>query len=365
VLVVALALVATGCNALAFGANVDGRLGDGSIETRRTPVPVSATVSFEQVDAGDNHSCGITTDGRLFCWGQNINRQLGHDTSPANVPIQVGEASDWIEVSAGGQHTCGLRAPGRLFCWGDNTERQAIPSTTSLRVLEPTQIGSSTVWDTVSAGQLHTCAIQPDFGGDALFCWGFNDDQRLGNGSSSGFGSTILPIDSRVDWTDVDVSVHTCALRRTGEMNCWGRNEHGQLGTGDQAPRLVPTPVATGDWDQVSAGERHTCGTQEGSLWCWGRNVNGQLGDGSFVDRSVPTPVAGGGEWDGLSAGGSHTCGIQDSRALCWGSNAFGAIGDGSQANRGHPVHVATEEPVFRVAAGRNHTLLVRGQALP
>ena len=166
---------------LAFGANVDGRLGDGSIETRRTPVPVSATVSFEQVDAGDNHSCGITTDGRLFCWGQNINRQLGVDDHAVRAPVQVGEASDWIAVSAGGQHTCGLRAPGRLFCWGDNTEG-ALGDGSGTMQTQPRQVNGPTGWRAVSAAGFRTCGIQLD---GSLWCWGSNDRGGIGDGTTT------------------------------------------------------------------------------------------------------------------------------------------------------------------------------------
>jgi alpha-tubulin suppressor-like RCC1 family protein len=36
---------------------------------------------------------------------------------------------------------------------------------------------------------------------------------------------------------------HSCALLEDGQVNCWGNNDHGQLGTGDWANKLIPTPV--------------------------------------------------------------------------------------------------------------------------
>ena len=76
---------------------------------------------------------------------------------------------------------------------------------------------------------------------------------------------------------------HTCAVKTNGRLYCWGYNGDGQLGDGTTTNRTVPTQVsgAATDWLSVAAGGRHTCALKtNGRLYCWGWNFYGQLGDG-------------------------------------------------------------------------------------
>jgi Regulator of chromosome condensation (RCC1) repeat len=131
-------------------------------------------------------------------------------------------------------------------------------------------------------------------------------------------------------WTHVAPGGHhTCATRANGTLWCWGDNDNGQLGIGDQTgqdrPRQVTTPAA-GGWANVTAGGYHSCATRtNGTLWCWGNNAQGELGIGNQVDqdrpRQVTTPAAGG--WASATAGYSQTCAIRTNRTLwCWGGGA-------------------------------------------
>jgi alpha-tubulin suppressor-like RCC1 family protein len=87
---------------------------------------------------------------------------------------------------------------------------------------------------------------------------------------------------------------HSCALRTSGALVCWGRNDRGQLGDGTIVERHAP--VATGLTDVVlaDAGGSHTCALRAtGQVVCWGSNASGQLGDGSVTMRTVPVTVTG------------------------------------------------------------------------
>jgi alpha-tubulin suppressor-like RCC1 family protein len=61
----------------------------------------------------------------------------------------------------------------------------------------------------------------------------------------------------------------------------------------------------------VSAGSYHTCArTSDGDVDCWGKNDFGQLGDGTKIDRKVPVRVI------GISAGTEISGGRDFSIAL-------------------------------------------------
>ncbi len=54
---------------------------------------------------------------------------------------------------------------------------------------------------------------------------------------------------------------HTCALLTGGSVVCWGRNDYGQLGTGDTMSRLTPTVVSgLGAGTCASGGTEKQCG---------------------------------------------------------------------------------------------------------
>lgn len=80
---------------------------------------VEADVGWRKVAGGANHTCGIRTNGRLYCWGQDEEAQLGDGGTNTDqpVPVQVaGNRTDWATVTAGYSHTCARTTTGRLYC---------------------------------------------------------------------------------------------------------------------------------------------------------------------------------------------------------------------------------------------------------
>jgi len=77
---------------------------------------------------------------------------------------------------------------------------------------------------------------------------------------------------------------------------CWGNNEHGELGNDDIADSFTPVPVLNlTQVAQVTVGTSHTCALRKnGEVWCWGDNSVKQLGGGSTEAKSrVPVQVQG------------------------------------------------------------------------
>lgn len=340
-------------------------LGLGTSITAATPPTATAVLvpdrqvagrdgsTWTSVAGGGQSTCAIKSSGTLWCWG----RRQGSDGLRYR-PTQVGEAGDWTAVTAGRAHFCGIRAPGTLWCWGWNEHGQLGDATTVSKWEGPIRIGTDSDWTEVVASRSHTCGIR---GGGSLWCWGLNSNGELGDGTQTQHAvPTAVDGDG---WRSVTVGLrHTCALRGGG-LYCWGNNADGQLGDGTRDQRLLPVPVGAADnWSRVSAGGRdcffafcedqgsHTCAVrQTGTLWCWGAGDVGQIGTGTTQDELTPTRLAGR-DWRTVQTGGAHTCATRaDRSSWCWGDNVHGQLGSG----RGRKVWMPRE-----VLGGRSWRLV-------
>lgn len=111
-----LALTLSG-EVLAWGGNEDGQLGDGSTETRPSPVKVREASAILLLAAGQSHSMALTVDGRVLTWGSNRRGQLGDGTAvPKFSPVQVFQRPDIISIVAG-WHFNFIQSRERSDCW--------------------------------------------------------------------------------------------------------------------------------------------------------------------------------------------------------------------------------------------------------
>jgi alpha-tubulin suppressor-like RCC1 family protein len=316
--------------------------------TPATAAPETSSSDWVQVTTGDQHTCGIRTGQRLFCWGINTANETGTGSAEALVPLPtgvVGGDGGWTAVSAGSTHTCGIRS-GRLYCWGDDTFGQLGDGEGSTGRSVPTQVaGGITDWLRVDVGANHTCALRRS---GRLSCWGRDAAGQLGDNATLADRFTPRQVaGARTDWTSVSAGLfHTCAVRRPGRAFCWGDDEFGQLGdNAAEADHGTPVPVAGGasNWTAVSTGDTTTCGRRANArLWCWGDDDFGQLGnDPPSASRRMPVLVAGSG-WASVVAGATAVCGRRTSgRLLCWGSDFSGVLGDDlPEAQHNTPVSV-------------------------
>lgn len=175
--------------------------------------------------------------------------------------------------------------------------------------------------------------------------------KELGTG---GTDQSLVPVpvpglDSGV--TSIAASpIHTCAVVNFASAYCWGSNDYGQLGNGNQNQAFSPTLVANlsnvGTILALGAGGNedftasHSCAVVvsglDSSVQCWGFNAYGQLGNGTLDDSAIPVPVASLSNLSGVSSGGDTTCAVSnDGKVFCTGSDYYGEVGDG-----GKPVSV-------------------------
>jgi alpha-tubulin suppressor-like RCC1 family protein len=336
-----------------------------------SPAQADSFQDWANVSAGDSHTCGVRSNGKLYCWGADYAGQVGdgsNDGDGAPYPRRIGAFEDWSAVSAGGSHTCGIRHGGKLYCWGgDYTGQIGNGNGYDSNVISPKRIGSLEDWSNVSAGRLHTCGVRKN---GKLYCWGMDINGQVGDGDGSSDKSAPVRIGTHEDWSTVDAgSDHTCGVRTNGKLYCWGWDNLGQVGDGNggsdtrvTAPRRIGTLE---DWSKVSTGAIHSCGIRHGGkLYCWGNDGNGQIGDGgSDKDKSAPVRVGTFEDWSNVSAGIIHTCGIRtNGRLYCWGNDSKGQLGDGFLQHDGAtgPRRIGTFEDWSKVSAGAAHTCGVR-----
>jgi alpha-tubulin suppressor-like RCC1 family protein len=280
-----------------WGYNDRGQLGDGSTTDSPVPVDVAGLSSgARDVSTEGYHTCAVTQSGGVECWGLGVFGELGDgSTTDSSTTVDVVSLSPRVlAVSAGGNHTCAVASAGGVECWGLNERGQLGDGSATDSPVPVDVAGLSSGVRDVSAGLAHTCAVTSAGG---VECWGLDGTGQLGDGSTT---DSFVPVDVVSLSSGVLAvsagSTHTCAVTRSGGVKCWGYNDMGQLGDGSTTDSPVPVDVAglSSGALAVSAGFRHTCAlTRSGGVECWGYNGMGQLGDGSTTDSPVPVEVMG------------------------------------------------------------------------
>jgi alpha-tubulin suppressor-like RCC1 family protein len=355
-------------NAYAWGGNANGRLGDDTDTSRSSPVSVVGGFSdWVSSSGGRDHSLGVRANGTLWAWGLNSNGRLGDNSitsrrSPVSV---VGGFTDWISASAGGYHSLGVRANGSLWAWGNNGNGQLGDDTITSRRSPVSVVGGFTDWISASAGGFHSLGVRAN---GTLWAWGNNSNGRLGDDTVTDQSSPVSVVGGFNDWVSASAGRrHSLGVRANGSLWAWGYNGNGRLGDNSNTDRSSPVSVVGGftDWISASAGFAHSLGVRaNGSLWAWGYNSSGRLGDDTVTDRSSPVSVVGGfTDWISASAGGAHSLGVRANGSLwAWGPNSFGRLGDDSTTARSSPVSVVGGFTDWvSASAGNSHSLGIRG----
>lgn len=275
-------------------------------------------------------------------------------------------AIEWTHISAGHDRTCGIGAISVLYCWGNNADRAL--GTDRGSNLMPQPVATDWGWRDVAVGREHICAIQS--GSWTVHCWGSNEFGQLGiNDPSVAHLTEPTPVDSNQQFSGITAGqYHTCAVTRdTHRVLCWGRNDHGQLGSAG-GDAYAPRPIELDqEFIKVVAGWNHTCAIRRGSptaghAYCWGDNGSGQLGNQSRISTTAPDSVRTTRQFRDIAAGSQHTCGVGgpgDSFVYCWGANSRGQLGTGDTHDRSYPVQAAVDHFQWRVAAGAAHSCAV------
>jgi len=244
----------------------------------------------------------------MACWGRNDFGEVGDGTSGRDglggfidahrrAPVDVLGVRDAVQMAAGVWHTCAVSEDGTVQCWGRNEDGALGTGNTTDRSIPTPVIGI----DGTNAGALsvaatgdHTCVTLRD---GSIRCFGQNPFGQLGDGSTL---STPIPVLAQPPMTALTVVVggrFTCALVTNDSVACWGAGPDGELGNGAYADSAAPVTVALPRGVSVNAivsKYQHTCVlSTEGRIWCWGANAYGQLGNGTVDAANRPVEVRG------------------------------------------------------------------------
>ncbi|MEP7326142.1 MAG: Ig-like domain-containing protein [Gemmatimonadota bacterium] len=352
----------TGDAAWCWGDDYEGYLGHDTTYFSTSPSPVAGGLNFTQIGARSRRSCGLTVGGQVWCWGLTYFGQVMVVPSPGPATPAL------VSLSKGEYHTCGLTASGEAWCWGLNSEGQLGNGAIGENEIEypPAPVSGGVTFVSLSAGDLTTCGL--DTSGSA-WCWGANRFGALGVGDSLHFNVlTPAPVTGNLTFTAISTAgYHTCGITGSGSAYCWGSGPDGELGDGGPSTlQRSPTAVAGNlTFQSIVAHSSQTCGIANGAAYCWGANYAGQLGDGTLSSHPMPTAVRGGLTLARLAGGLLRTCGLDPlGAAYCWGDNRHGALGDGTETQSLVPVAVTGGHTFTEITIGQEHVCAVTSQGV-
>lgn len=313
------------------------------------------------IEVGDQVACAVTTEGRLGCWGRNDTSQLADGTATDRNRIgEVAGLDGVVDVSTD-IHVCAVTDDGAVRCWGSaNWGYELGQPVRGVTVSTPTVVAGVSDAIAVATGGAHSCALRET---GEVACWGQNASGELGDGSRVQ-SSVPVAVSGLTDAVAIDANAQsTCALRQSGEVVCWGSNGDGQFGS---PAGSFATPVAVPgitDAIDVGVGQAHVCVVRaDRSVWCAGQNREGQLGDGTVVSRSSFAEALLDIEVDRVALGSWYGCAHAiDGEARCWGAASSYQLGHQTALGffQTTPVSVANIGSVRSMTAGVSTTCAI------
>jgi RHS repeat-associated protein len=343
----------------AWGHNVYGQLGDGTNDTRYSPVKLARFASVRSVAASDMSGFAVSDDDRVFGWGGAF---VGDGTSATRLSPVALSISGVRSVTAGARHAFAVRHDDSVYAWGSNHEGQLGDGTTVTREA-PTLVPSLRA-DLVAAGGSFSVAAS-DAG---LFTWGQTDSGTIGMGCHNYHCPRPTPVDGMTGATAISAKwTSSAAVRFDGSLWTWGSGYYGQLGNGSTGSGVnanVPVQVAgLPRMKEVAVGYDHMVSlAEDGTVRTWGSNTAGQLGYGGTSSMSTPVTVSGLSNVVAVSAGLWHSLALRsDGTVWGWGANNKGELGTGATGNAYTAVQAAGGfTDAVAIAAGVDHSLVLR-----
>ena len=277
-------------------------------------------------------------------------------SSPSEV--RVGYGATYVLNDYGGVWAVGYGNYGQL---GDNAHTTA--AVTPVQRVDDYVKNTVLLQQSKQTAMYGTCVVAVTSGG-TVFYWPEATMSGSGVGAWAYTVSELTGFSSLMNGISVggyDQYHFICASLDSGEVECVGYNNYGQLGDGTTTSRTTPVAVTglptTFVATHTACGKLHGCASNGTDIWCWGYNGYGQVGDGTTTVRTTARlrRMAGrgssGANVSDLQCGDSHCCTLMTSGNMtCWGYNGQGQLGDGSTTNRYEPTHVSRLNNIAQIS---------------
>ncbi len=302
-----------------WGENEYGQLGDETTqEHQAAPVQVAGISEALEVAAFGQTTCALLASGHVDCWGENRVGELGDGNAgptPSLVPVEVLGISDATALSAAGYgeygNACARLSTGHVVCWGFNESGVLGDGSHAESSDVPVEVVGIDSAERVSTKGSHSCAV---LSGGRAECWGAAGNGELGDGTSTGpemcestinkgekYSCSTVPVEVQRITEPIQVATgegYSCALSADGHVECWGRDQFGELGDGEPPSRegsLTPVNVkGLTNAIAIAASREFACAVlNTGQVECWGSGEEGTLGDHKTTGSTVPREVLG------------------------------------------------------------------------
>jgi alpha-tubulin suppressor-like RCC1 family protein len=363
-LVVLVAGWAIACNSSSTvhpDAAVDGAGGMPDVADVANPTVRKDLRCAGSVAIARNPTCALLRDHTLWCAGDNFDGALGvgvsdefFETSGGFVQVEA-LGAEVADVSIARNRVCAIKRDASLWCWGDN-EEDFLGLGSSGPVPTPTRppvFGNGVAQ--IVFGPFHACARKTD---GAIWCWG----DPPGSASEGPAEFTAAGRDN------AQLAVGTgfnCVRKNDGSAWCWGQNSYGESGQGTLGSSATPRRLTelANDVAEIAAGGNHACAAKtDGSVWCWGWNRFGEALPGGPTEVRVPTRLpALTTAIVQLELDSGASCGrAADGAVFCWGDPFGNGLGGSMITGSSATPATAAGGPAAQVTTEGHGTCVTR-----
>jgi alpha-tubulin suppressor-like RCC1 family protein len=215
---------------------------------------LAANESIVDVSLGGEHTLALTSAGRVFAWGNNADGRLGIgtlDTKKSSVPLEITfpglPESETIQYIATGAYHSLAATDSCVYSWGNNAVGELgdgtnITRTSPTKVTFPVEEGTTLI-ENVSCNQYFSLAIT----NHKVYAWGSNYNGQLGNGTKTD-GLSPLEVSFFNDIYLEQISAGAGGFVLANDSDglrgyAWGNNHYGTLGDGTVKERLTPVLI--------------------------------------------------------------------------------------------------------------------------
>lgn len=327
-----------------WGYGREGQLGIAESGTRPSPKLVPGVHDVVQIAAASTYTCVLHTSGSVTCWGTHEMRPQSHPYTPRPVTVKNIDDAQWI--AAAGHHGCSVTKVGSVVCWDINASNYGIAAAWIEGIEDAKQVAMNPASTCVLRRENKVSCFETPLISALLHAvhGALSEEYEPSEPSPrpwpEPFTERVVSIYAGGESPGSLQARHTtCLLFASGRVSCMGHVRGDGRFEDESGPHDV---IGLHDTRDLAVGVQHACAVRRsGQLLCWGYNRERQAGSDKASRFHIPFPVPGTDDVVSISAGLQHTCfARQDESLSCFGSSEFGQLGEATAKMSARPVPV-------------------------